>query len=76
MKFQGYDATIAVTTEGRWAMAQMTRVPGEYFAIAAFGDIHSIPRVVGPIDSDSAKITFSQEQLSVWQRVASSIGHR
>jgi hypothetical protein len=75
-EFQSYDATVAVTSEGRRTMAQMTRVPGEHFAISVFGNIHSIPQIVGPIDSDSAKITFSDDQLSVWQRVAGSTAHR
>jgi preprotein translocase subunit SecD len=73
---RGYDATIAVTGEGRRTMAQMTRVPGEHFGILVFGSIHSIPQVASPIDSDSAKITVSEGQLSVWQRVANSVGRR
>jgi preprotein translocase subunit SecD len=71
-----YDATVAVTREGRQNVAKATSVVGERIAIAVFGNIYSIPLIVGPIDSDTAKITFPEDQLSLWQHVAESVEHR
>jgi hypothetical protein len=71
-----YDAIIVVTPEGRRIVAEGARVAGEYFAIEVFGSVHSIPRVVGQIDSDTARITFTEDQLPLWQRVAKSVERR